>query len=244
MCSGLIVASSEERRRVEKLYAGRHPPIVNIPNPIDSDEWRSSDRCEARNLLGLPQEAFIAINHGRIAVHRKGLDVLLEAWAISGGDELIIIGSGHDNDMFAALLGKSGLRNVRWLHCFTTDRPLIRRWLSAADVYISTSRVEGMPVAALEALACSLPIIATDAQGLPDILEDGEASGGLLVPREDAAAVAAAIERLRADPELRSRLSRAARRSIEKRFSIPVVGVALGEFLASTTARKVAPKSV
>jgi glycosyltransferase involved in cell wall biosynthesis len=241
MCSGLIIASSEERLRVEKQYAGRHPSIVNIPNPIDSDEWRPTDRCESRNFLGLSQEAFIAINHGRISVHRKGLDILLNAWAASNGDELIIIGSGHDNDLFAALLEKSGLQNIRWLNGYTTDRPLLRRWLSAADVYITTSRVEGMPVAALEALACGLPIIATEAQGLPDILEAGEASGGLLVPREDASAVAAAIERLRADPELRSRLSRAARERIEQRFSMSVVGAAMGEFLADTTSKAALP---
>ena len=231
MCSGLIIASAEERLRVEKHYAGRHPPIANIPNPLDTGEWQPIDRREARNLLSLPQEAFIAINHGRIAIHRKGLDVLLDAWTTSGRDELVIIGSGQDNDVFAALIAKSGLRNVRWLQGFTTDRPLIRRWLSAADVYITTSRIEGMPVAALEAMACGLPIIATDAQGLPDILEGGESSGGLLVPREDTSAIAAAIERLRTDPELRGRLSRAARQRIEQRFSIPVIGAALGEFL-------------
>jgi len=57
-----------------------------------------------------------------------------------------------------------------------------------------------------------------------------------LVPRENSSAVAAAIERLRADPELRSRLSRAARQRIEQRFSIPVVGAALGKFFAATGA--------
>ena len=93
-----------------------------------------------------------------------------------------------------------------------------------------------MPVAALEAMACGLPIIATDAQGLPDILEDGENSGGLLVPRENVPAIAAAIERLRGDPGLRERLSRAARRRIEQKYSIPVVGAALGEFLGKTAA--------
>ena len=88
-----------------------------------------------------------------------------------------------------------------------------------------------MPVAPLEAMACGLPIIATDAQGLPDILEGGENSGGLVVPRDDAAAITAAIKRLRSDPDLRDRLGHAARRRIEQRFSISAVGAALCEFL-------------
>ena len=231
MCSGLLIASSEERLRVERLYAGRHPPIANIPNPLDSNEWQGIDRREARRLLDIPQETFIAINHGRIDIHRKGLDVLLNAWAASGGDELIVIGSGSDREAFATLIARQGRGNVRWLANFTNDRPLIRRWLSAADVYVTASRIEGMPVAALEAMACGLPVIATDAQGLPDILEGGETSGGLILPRDDAPALTAAIERLRADPELRGRLGRAARRRIERTFSISVVGAALGEFL-------------
>jgi glycosyltransferase involved in cell wall biosynthesis len=85
MCSGLIIASGSERLRVERRYAGRHPPIANIPNPIDSQEWQAIDRREARSLLGLRQDLFIAINHGRIDIRRKGLDVLLEAWAAAHG---------------------------------------------------------------------------------------------------------------------------------------------------------------
>jgi starch synthase len=231
MCSGLVIASEAERLRVERLYAGYHPPIANIPNPIDTQEWQAIDRQEARSLLGLRQEAFVVINHGRIDIRRKGLDILLEAWTASDGDELIVIGSGQDHDAFAALVAGSGSGNIRWISDYTTDRALVRRWLSAADVYVTASRTEGMPVAPLEAMACGLPIIATDAQGLPDILEGGENSGGLVVRRDDAAAITTAIKRLRSDPDLRRRLSHAARRRIEQKFSISAVGAALCEFL-------------
>ncbi len=73
---------------------------------------------------------------------------------------------------------------MRWLSDYTTDRSLIRHWLSAADAYVTTSRIEGMPVAPLEAMACGLPVVATDAQGLPDILANGEESGGLMVRKD------------------------------------------------------------
>jgi glycosyltransferase involved in cell wall biosynthesis len=231
MCSGLVIASETERLRVERLYAGHHPPIANIPNPIDTQEWQAIDRQKARSLLGLRQEAFVVINHGRTDIRRKGLDVLLEAWAAAEGDELVVIGSGQDHDAFAALVAGRGSGNIRWISDYTTDRVLVRRWLSAADVYVTASRTEGMPVAPLEAMACGLPIVATDAQGLPDILEGGENSGGLVVPRDDAAAISAAIKRLRSDPDLRERLSHAARRRIEQKFSISAVGAALCEFL-------------
>jgi starch synthase len=121
------------------------------------------------------------------------------------------------------LLAGSAPGRVRWISDYTTDRALMRCWLSAADVYLSASRIEGMPVAPLEAMACGLPVIATDAQGLPDILAGGEAAGGILVPRDDPSALAAAIERLRLDRGLRQRLGQAARRRVEHAFSVQAV---------------------
>jgi glycosyltransferase involved in cell wall biosynthesis len=230
MCAGLVIASSAERARVEATYPA-HPPIVAIANPLDCEEWQALDRQQARAQLGLPAQAFIAINHGRIDIRRKGLDVLLQAWAQAQGDELVIIGSGQDREAFAQLLASGAPGRVRWISDYTTDRALMRRWLSAADVYVSASRIEGMPVAPLEAMACGLPVIATDAQGLPDILEGGEAAGGILVPREDPAALAAAIERLRTDPALRQRLGQAARRRVEHAFSVQAVATGFTSLL-------------
>ncbi len=234
LCSALLIASSAERARVEHAYKGRHPQILNVPNPLDVEEWRATDRASARRELGLPAEAFIAINHGRIDIHRKGLDILVAAWATARPeDRLVIIGSGQDQAEFTQLLETSGLKNVDWISNYTTDRTLLRRWLSAADIYVTASRIEGMPVAPLEAMACGLPIVATDAQGLPDILNAGEVSGGLLIARDDIAALSGAIERLRRDPELRQRLGEAARRRVEQAFSTTSVSTTLDRLLES-----------
>lgn len=220
LCSALIIASSGERVRVEKSYR-RHPEIRRMPNPLDVDEWRATDRGLARRHLDLPEDQFIVINHGRIDIQRKGLDVLLSAWArMPAEDLLVIVGSGQDHAEFSRLIEASGLTNVHWISSYTTDRAALRQWLSAADIYVSASRIEGMPVAPLEAMACGLPIVATDAQGLPDILADGEKSGGILVKRDDPAALAAGLRRLRDDPVLRRELGEAARRRVESAFSI------------------------
>ncbi|UWU23863.1 glycosyltransferase family 4 protein (plasmid) [Rhizobium sp. CB3060] len=233
-CSGLIVASSEERDRLAKAYPRIALDIANIPNPLDTGEWRAMNRMEARASFGLPQDGFIVFNHGRIDIRRKGLDILLKAWARftdNSTGELVIIGSGQDSEAFAKLLGESGLSNVQWLSSYTTDRPLIRRWLSAADAYVTASRIEGMPVAPLEAMACGLPVVATDAQGLPDILADGEASGGLMVGQERPEEIAQALARLKDDRALRAQLGTAARKRVTEKFSIEAVGAALDDFL-------------
>ncbi|WP_183939000.1 glycosyltransferase family 4 protein [Rhizobium paranaense] len=236
-CRGLIVASSAERARLAKAYPRIVLDIADIPNPLDTEEWQAMDRVEARNSLGLPQDCFIVLNHGRIDIRRKGLDVLLKAWRRFADDstsQLVIIGSGQDSDAFAKLVRESGSSNLRWLSGYTTDRPLIRRWLSAADAYVTASRIEGMPVAPLEAMACSLPVVATDAQGLPDILADGEASGGLMVGQERPEEIAQALARLKGDRVLRARLGAAARKRVTEKFSIEAVGAALDEFLTAT----------
>ncbi|MDW6022002.1 glycosyltransferase family 4 protein [Mesorhizobium sp. BAC0120] len=236
-CRGLIVASAGERTRLSRAYPRIDLNIADIPNPIDAEEWRATDRQQARAELGLPADRFLIINHGRIDIRRKGLDVLIEAWAPFAEDraaELVIIGSGQDREAFAGLLRKGGAPNVRWLSDYTTDRSLLRRWLSAADAYVTASRIEGMPVAPLEAMACGLPVVASEAQGLPDILANGEASGGLLVRREAPDEIADRLRRLRGDAELRHRLGLAARRRVEEKFSLSAVGAALDAFLGAT----------
>jgi starch synthase len=146
---------------------------------------------------------------------------------------LVIIGSGQDREAFANLLSSSYAPNVRWLSDYTLDRSKIRWWLSAADVYVSASRIEGMPVAPLEAMACSLPIVASDAQGIADILEDGELSGGLMVGRDRPQEIAGALKRLKEDVAFRERLGAAARRRIGTKFTVAAVGIALDRFLTA-----------
>jgi glycosyltransferase involved in cell wall biosynthesis len=235
-CSGLIVASSAERERLAKAYPRIALKIANIPNPLDSEEWKAISRQDARESLGLSSETFIVVNHGRIDIRRKGLDVLVKAWSAFAehvSSELVIIGSGQDREIFAKLLSEAGLANVRWLSDYTTDRSLIRRWLSAADAYVTASRVEGMPVAPLEAMACGLPIVATDAQGLPDILANGEESGGLMVRKDQPEEIALALKRLKANLDMRERLGQAARKRIEESFSLAAVAAAFDCLLTS-----------
>jgi starch synthase len=126
---------------------------------------------------------------------------------------------------------------VLWVDQFVHDRAILRRYLSAADVYVFPSRHEGFPVAPLEAMACGLPVVAADATGVPDIFEGGEASGGLLVPRGDAAALAQALGRVLDDQTLGRELGARARRRVESCFSLESVGKHLRAFLAKRGVR-------
>lgn len=235
--SGMIVGASREAERLRATYGLPAESIASIPNPLDADFWRAEPRAAARAALGLPDDSRIVVWHGRVDLRRKGLDLLLEAWQRLPGEDrggkrnLLLIGTGADAALLRTGLGELGDDRILWIDRFVNDRPLVRRYLSAADIYVLPSRHEGFAVAPLEAMACGLPIVAADAPGIADVLPRGEDSGGLVVPREDAGALAEALGRLIASPAEASRLGARGRREIERRFSYATVGQALESVL-------------
>ena len=78
--------------------------------------------------------------------------------------------------------------------------------------------IDGLPQMLMEAMACGLPAVSTQLVGIPDLIDE---SCGILVPAEDVKALADALEALLASPERRASMSRAARRVVEDRFSLP-----------------------
>nr|WP_229415654.1 glycosyltransferase [Pseudoduganella armeniaca] len=88
-------------------------------------------------------------------------------------------------------------------------------------MHLLLSQREGFGIATIEAMACGVPAVATDIPGNADVLRDSP--GGLLVPLEDDAAVAAAVAALLADPARRARMGEAGRADVERRFSMPRV---------------------
>jgi glycosyltransferase involved in cell wall biosynthesis len=236
-CAGLVIATQTEARRVSARYGVPAQKMARIFNPIDLSAWHPSDRAEARNRVGLPLEAQVVVWHGRVDFRRKGLDVLLEAWQrvrrcrTERDLRLVLLGTGHDASGLRERIAAMPSAGVLWLDAFVRDRSVIREYLSAADVYAFPSRHEGFAVAPVEAMACGLPVVAADAPGVPDLLEGEEDSGGLVVPRGDAAAFASALGRMLDDRCWARRLGERARARVEGCFSIEAVGKQLRAFL-------------
>lgn len=234
LATGFIVAGEAERARLSQAYGVPRNKIAPIPNPLDQGVWYPTDRVAAREALGLPPGDRIVICHGRIDMHRKGLDILLGAWAQVENRvkdppaHLILIGDGQDRAALGDRLSRSDLTNVRWIDRYVTDRPVMRQWLSAADLYVSASRIEGMPVAPLEAMACGLPVVASAAHGINDILPDGEASGGLVVDIGDRDALASALIDVIGSEDRRRRMAARALDRVRTHFSIESVAQQLG----------------
>jgi starch synthase len=236
--SALIVPTAGEAARVRRVYGVPEERVHRIFNPVDTATWRPGDRHGARSSLAIPEDAPVVAWHGRVAIRQKGLDVLLEAWRRVERDwegesrpRLLLVGGGRDSeavDLLARQLRLEGLVRVsRHLHCARELAGL----LAAGDLYALPSRHEGFPVALLEALACGLPAVAAEANGVRDILEgDGEPLG-TVVPRDDADALAAALGSLLRDRARRASMGAAARATAERRFSSEAIGQRLREVL-------------
>jgi starch synthase len=236
-CAGLIIPTQTEVQRVQACYGIPSTKLARIFNPMDVTAWRAMDRTEARAALGIPLDSQVVVYHGRIEISRKGLDILMDAWKQVCADRpgrdlrLLLVGTGSDADKLRDLIATMQLQGILWVDEFVHDRTAIQRFLSAADVYTLPSRHEGFPVAPIEAMACGLPVVAADAPGVPDIFEGGEASGGIVVPRGDATALALALGRVLDNEAWGRELGKRARCRAEECFSLEVIGKQLHDFL-------------
>jgi glycosyltransferase involved in cell wall biosynthesis len=127
-----------------------------------------------------------------------------------------IVGDGPDRPEVEAALGDAGE--------LLGERGDVPQLLASADVFVLSSRSEGLPMSILEAMAAGLPVVASAVGGIPELVADGET--GLLVPPGDADALAAALQRLVGDPELRRRMGAASAERAEREFSLEAVRAA------------------
>jgi glycosyltransferase involved in cell wall biosynthesis len=194
--------------------AGVRGEIEVVPNPAPPAP--AFERAEPAD--GRLHVAYL----GGFANPAKGGDVLLEALrpVLTGvhGLRVTMAGPGELSAEARALCeGSPALEWAGWLDAGAKDE-LLRE----AAVLVMPSRSEGLPMALLEAMAYGMAVVAARVGGIPEVVDDGVE--GLLVPAEDPPALAAALRRLAAEPELRTRLAAAARARAERLDAVEVAG--------------------
>jgi glycosyltransferase involved in cell wall biosynthesis len=230
-----IAVSRSLAARAVELRLGRPERFVVLgdgsSNGVDVEaiERLSQDageRSALRAQLGLDDRPVVGFV-GRLT-EDKGVAVLgdaLRQLRSRGTDvQLLLVGAAESGGEDP--LGAAGATVVRT--GFVTDP---ERYYAAMDLLCLPTFREGFPNVVLEAAAAGIPTVTTDATGAVDSVVDGET--GLVVPVRDATALADAIGRLSAEPELRARLGAAARVRASERFARPVVWAAQEEFYRS-----------
>ncbi|MEM9555768.1 MAG: glycosyltransferase [Acidobacteriota bacterium] len=184
---------------------------IEEPAPVDAVDVRA----ELSSLFGLPPDAVVLATLGRLA-EQKGLDRLLKAFAHvadrvdAAPSRLVVFGDGPLRAELEAAAQRFGLgRHV----VFAGYRDDAARLLAGVDAVVFSSLWEGLPIAMLEAMAASRPVVSTAVGGVPEAIDDGVE--GLLVARDDIVGLSEALERIVDDVALRRRRGRAARRRFE-----------------------------
>ncbi|MFQ5889865.1 MAG: glycosyltransferase family 4 protein [Gemmatimonadota bacterium] len=203
--SDRVVADSTNTRDNVYRYYNYRDPIDVIPLGIRKPEVPQASRAD----LGLPSRVFLAVTVGRL-VKRKALDELLKAVKRCGCEavHLVVVGGGPERTQLERLTAELGL--VDRVH-FMGYVDETRKWqiLECSDAYVSSSMHEGFGLVYLEAMAAGLPVITYDHGGQTDFLRDGDT--GVLVRVGHLEALAVAIRRLAAAPDLIARIGRSNR---------------------------------
>lgn len=192
---------------------GVHPDRIRVvhnsvipPDSVVSEQ----DRQEFRARWGIAAGELVMLTIGRFSKEKGHADLLdalyrLQNRGSGGAWKLILVGAGPEQTRLEELVRSRGLAERV---VFAGFHPQVQPFYSIADIFVLPSHSEGSSNVLLEAMAARVPVVATDAGGTPEIVHSGESA--LLVPSRDTAALAAALEQVLTDAELRRRLSEAA----------------------------------
>lgn len=228
--TAVVVATSA---RIKEELCGFNPGardrIVVKPNAVDVRDWQVPEDARTRSA----PLTVVAVSR---LDPKKGLEFLIRAGAVlrdaGTAVRIRILGAADDNaeaQAYAAMLhaevARLGLHGVVEMPG-AVSRTEVRAALFGADVLalpsvdLANGDKDGIPTALLEAMACALPVVVTDAGSITEVVTDGHS--GLCVPQRDAAALASALARLAADPQLRRTLGAQARQVVVERFDVAV----------------------
>jgi glycosyltransferase involved in cell wall biosynthesis len=216
-CAARVIAVSEAARQNYLAHGWDRPErVVTVHNGI-VDSPIAGSGASVRGELGIDRSELVI---GMISVLRggKGHDVAAAAvrrlLARFDGLRLLVAGDGPQRPEIEAQMSDLGDRVL-----FTGHRPDVDRILGALDVLIHPSVQEAFPTALLEAMRAGVPVVASNVGGIPEAVTDGE-TGFLIDAPPTAEALAAALEPLLIDPDLRRDVGRRARARFEAEFEV------------------------
>jgi N-acetyl-alpha-D-glucosaminyl L-malate synthase BshA len=213
--NGLTAVSDYLRDKTVSDFGVPEERIDVIPNFIDTDVWRPGlEPCHRMKLAPNGEKIVMHVSNFRAV---KRVEDVVETFArlkVPQGARLIMVGDGPDRPRAAQRAAELGLKDQVM---FLGKHLAVEELLSCADLFLLPSETESFGLAALEAMACGTPVVASRTGGLPEVVEDGKC--GFLLEIGDVEAMAEAGTRILTDDALQTRLARNGRSIAESRFS-------------------------
>jgi len=219
----ICLATSDRAAREAISFGIPSENIKRIPNLLDTDRFRPpnpEDRGAVRRGLGVRRE-FLAIAVSRLDPVKQ-YEVMFEAWErFAQGKEqvrLVIVGDGPIESELREKAAKSSVSSSIDFVGAVEDPA---NWYQASDIFLLSSRLEGLSNSLMEALSSGLPVISTRVSGSEDVM--GETEAGALVEVGDSSAMAMELARFHEDADLRDACASRARQYAKNHYSAPIV---------------------
>jgi glycosyltransferase involved in cell wall biosynthesis len=223
LCSGAELVQNPEDFDVLARLGVPREKLVLLGNGVDLERFHPPahgyDRREARANLGVDGDALVVGTVARLVWQKGFRELFAAAESVRNAypDVVFVVVGGSDPDKADAILPEDLAAARRRGHIiFAGDRDDMEHVYPAFDMFVLPSHREGFPRSAMEAAASGLPVIATDIRGCRQVVSHGVS--GLLVPIQDSARLAAAIEELVVNSDLRQRMGAAGRNKAEAEF--------------------------
>jgi glycosyltransferase involved in cell wall biosynthesis len=192
-----------------------HAKATVVANAVDSTLFTP----DASALPAAPRA--VVVGTSGLMRWKKGIDLflpLMRTLCTMHDVQILVAGYGLDaaiDQHITDFLERYNLRQQLEITGPLPHQQMVHA-LRRMDLYVNTSYQEGMPNGVLEAMACALPVVATDADGTPDLVQDGVT--GYLCPMGDLEALVARCRTLITQPTLRQRMGQAGRRRVQQHF--------------------------
>jgi glycosyltransferase involved in cell wall biosynthesis len=220
LVSRYVAVSDAVRRSAREALDMPEQQIVTILNAVDLDPFQGQpvDRAETRRSLAMESDTVLLASVGNLIPlknHQCAIRMVHQLRQRTRRDvRLLIVGEGPDHAMLECLINQLGLGHSVHLLGLRRDVP---RLLRAADVFVMFSLAEGLPRAAMEAMAAGLPCVTSDRGGIPEAMIDGLT--GFVRPLENETAIYNALEEVVVNAGQRAFFGAEARRIAFSKFS-------------------------
>jgi glycosyltransferase involved in cell wall biosynthesis len=213
-----FIAASEAIRQMLVADGVAAERTVTVHEGIDVEHVVAAPPVNVHEALWLPHHAPVVGNVAALVPH-KGQRYLVDAARLVVQEipdaRFVIFGEGDLREHLERQVREHHLEKHVFLPGFRTD---VLGCIKGFDLFVMSSVTEGLGTSLLDAMACARPIVATQAGGIPELVEDGV--NGLLVPPRDAPALADAIVRALRDQPLRERMGKAGFDRVRERFTV------------------------